>query len=351
MYYKIKKKKEQSKLGEVSPDGDSKSSPPKETKEVPQESPSNANQKEGDNSWGAHLNKVKATAESPRTPSASSPCLNYSKLTEKLMKGAKINTRSSLSKRLSINKLSGSPRVTNNCSQPGTPNKSPLNEDSNSSFVITPETSSSFIFNAPEHSQTPQEPDQALDVIKGFKPKIIHKKTVRKNFSVQSAAASDQALKAPSRTVDLGWLNDCMSEDNPTASKPNDDEDIIYSSEDEGRKSKRKSILKPPKVPSPAKTTNETRHDQDYFVTPVQVVSKRKFDEEEENIAPNVNKKHKVENSGDQDDTEIGMPKPPPPPNEDCYEFNDGPVKSTRKAATTQENATITAKRERLAKY
>lgn len=45
--------------------------------------------------WGAHLNKKKAVA---RTSSAgaggtSSPVLSYSKLTEKLRKGAKINIR------------------------------------------------------------------------------------------------------------------------------------------------------------------------------------------------------------------------------------------------------------------
>lgn len=343
MYYKIKKKKEQTKDVEVHHDEESISSPPKE---APQESPVSAPK---DSIWGAHLNKT-ATAETPKTPTGSSPCLNYSKLTEKLMKGAKINIRSSLSRRLSSNRVSNSPKV-GTSSQPSTPNETLLNEDSNNSFMLnsTPQTnnlqtqqSASFL-HTPVDSQISEEPSNSIDGIESFKPKIVHKKTVQKAFSVQNAASTGQALKAPKRTVDLGWLDDCLAVENSAHGKPTDDDDIVYSSEDEGRKSKRKSIIIPPKARSPLNcSTMQTSHDEDHQTE--LPVMKRKFDEEEENIEPK--KRQKVESS--LEDTQMGLPKEP---REDCYEFEGSPVKSTRKASVSAENPTIAAKRDRLAKY
>jgi len=179
----------------------------------------NGNENFKESTWGDHLNKPKFCPEVPQTEVSQSPRFNYSKLSEKLMKGAKIKIRSSLTRKPSLNLSSSSVKNSSNefKSEDVTP-------ESNASTPIDEPSPSKHLFGEVEEPET---------IFKGFKPKIVQNiPCVKQPFNLRGITS--RTSKVSNRNVDIQWLDECLAAENIT-SKPsaNYDQDIVYSSDDE----------------------------------------------------------------------------------------------------------------------
>lgn len=195
-------------------------------------------------------------------------------------------------------------------------------------------------------SQSTLDPEDSNGSILGFKPRIVqHQTTHKQPFSLSMARK-----RTASRKVDLQWLDDCLVDGGSVTEKPAaniDDQDVIYSSDDEPHKPV-KTIFKAPPPPQDSEPCPNKSDD----TTPPPSVKKRKFIEEEENIPENEVKRHKIDSpSQNWSDTNHEPSDNQTRTNE--YEFNDaaeaGNDRSTK--SVLKENASTTAKRERLIKY
>ena len=277
--------------------------------------------------WGEHLNKPKISdiVEAPLKSSPAGSNNKYSKLTEKLMKGAKINIRSSLTRK---------------------PSKIFTNEGSpNVSAAESAAASPSLELN---HLSKPVEAGQFVDpepeVLKAFKPKIIQQKYTKKNstFTLRGIQADEQdsvVRLTSSRVVDLQWLDDCLADGKvpePLAQQSNDDEDILDPSDDERA---------PPNQDSNIKTSHLSS------LSPPSVAHgvKRKFDvNKEDEAVPITSKRSRMQKLGGNDSflTENE-------PSTDLHQDH----KLTSQPALDEvsdvplENSATAIKKERLAQY
>lgn len=314
--------------------------------------------------WGDHLNKPKPFAvQIQAKPSAnSSPSLSYSKLTEKLMKGAKINIRTSLTRKLSSKSLS-SPVSKPTCSQN---NISQVNEAcdsvlSDQSLLCTttdgsPPPMHNYNKSQQSNDMTPDlklkatqhqvnhETQESTEVIQGFKPKIIqHQASHKQPFSLSMARQ-----RIANRQVDLEWLDNCLVEGGCSSSVNNKpeivDDDVIYSTDDDEPK--------PSKVKCVTEVLDATTPQPVKENVPPPLVKKRKYHDEEETIPETNVKRHKIEPPilqenettqqsvlFDVDAKEDGKFEGDPDAPEDCGLRH-----------SSKENSSMAAKRERLVK-
>ena len=344
IYYKIKKKQELVK-NEVSPESKPNNSMCSQNdedvpiKEVPIKEPE---KDPGPSIWGDHLNKQKSNPEIAK-PKSSLSGINsptYSKLTEKLMKGAKINIRTSLTRKL-VNKSISSPVIKFSDSQlNGSKLSEACDNEHNSSLFPSPEEDQPFpVIPAKRDDAQPfpvnretNKREEPPELIQGFKPKIVqHQATHKQPFSLTMARQ-----RIASRQVDLQWLDDCLVEGGCTVpSKPDvvDDQDVIYSTDDEAPK--------PTKSPATSTKAPQSTVNQ---VTPPPTVKKRKFDPDQ---VPESNQKRPriddslnlQENGFDQENRLDAMELSSP---------NTAETKPVKHAAKL--NATDAAKQERLVK-
>ena len=176
----------------------------------------NENKSSGEVAWGDHLNKPKFCPEAPQAVVSQSPRFNYSKLSEKLMKGAKIKIRSSLTRKPSLNLSLNSPQPCSN----GIKSEDRKSENSLSTPIDEPSPSKSDM----EETDT---------IFNGFKPKIVQNiPSIKQPYNLHGIAA--RTSKISKRNVDIQWLDECLAAGNASL-KPsaNYDQDIIYSSDDE----------------------------------------------------------------------------------------------------------------------
>lgn len=235
------------------------------------------------------------------------------------MKGAKINIRTSLTRKL-VNKSLSSPVIKLNDSQL---NSSQLSEacdsERKSSLLVSPESSKPFCGTSQIKKEDPPE------LIPGFKPKIVqHQATHKQPFSLSMARQ-----RIATRQVDIQWLDGCLVEDGCSVpSKPEvyDDQDVIYSTDDEAPK--------PRKITTAA---SQTKVDQ---VTSPPIPKKRKYDEEQ--ISECSQKKPKMDESLILQENGFGHENVP------STSENTSADKQIKYA---KENSTTAAKRERLEKY
>lgn len=353
MYYKIKKKQELVKNGEVSPEAEPKVPRIQNDEVVHTKEPEKDPEKEpGPSIWGEHLNKQKFDQETTK-PKAStiSSSVSYSKLTEKLMKGAKINIRSSLTRRLT-NKSISSPANKLNDSQM---NSSQLSEACDNSLLNnslpTPTDESPpplpVMKSVNASEKTFNEPKESEEVIQGFKPKIIqHQATHKQPFSLSMARQ-----RVATRQVDLQWLDECLVDggcNTSTSNKPsNVDEDVIYSTDDESPKPPSKLAAKPvAQVAYPPSVIPKPVCED---IAPPPTVNKRKLHEDE--IPATSKKRQKM------DETVVLQEKGESQEFVDSKEDNDSDCSDSNRKLdvgvrnSTKENSTLAAKRERLEKY
>ena len=228
---------------------------PPEAHQTGQDNNEDDSKKNPNSAWGAHLNKQKIISKKSCNSSvSSSPGLNYSKLTEKLMKGAKINIRSSLSSRkksLSQIKNSNSSDINeNSCSEPVD------NLSNNESADI----SLNSVFDSPKPVQ-PLSPFVNNDTenhgfIGSYKPKIANSSKPKQSYTFRGIPSLSDSNVTPvtHRNVDLQWLDECLAEDKPTTTTKNEDKDtdIIYSSDEEAVSYKNEEKMEtnsPPVIP------------------------------------------------------------------------------------------------------
>jgi hypothetical protein len=134
-----------------------------------------------------------------------------------------------------------------------------------------------------------------------------------------------------SRQVDLQWLDDCLVEGGCTVpSKPevDDDQDVIYSTDDEAPK--------PTRAPTTSSKTSQSTVDQ---VTPPPTVKKRKFDPDQ--IPECSQKRPRIDRS----------PVLQENVNELMEQNSADPIETKPVKYAAKENSTDAAKRERLVKY
>ena len=345
LYCKIKKKQELVKNG-VSPESKANNSTCVQNdedvpiKEVPIKEPE---KDPGPSIWGGHLNKIKPNQEigKSKVTSSTTNSPTYSKLTEKLMKGAKINIRTSLTRKL-VNKSISSPVIKLNDSQLNSSQLSEAcNSEHNSSLFPSPEEDRPFpaIRDTKKEDSHPvtvtrdsrkEEPDE---LFQGFKPKIVqHQATHKQPFSLSMARQ-----RIASRQVDLQWLDDCLVEGGCTVpSKPEvvDDQDVIYSTDDEAPK--------PTKIPTTSSKASQSASDQ---VTPPPTVKKRKFDPDQvpecSQKRPRIDRSPVLQENGFDQENVL-----------DSLEQNSQETLETKPVKyAAKENSTDAAKRERLVKY
>ena len=225
-----------------------------------------------DPAWGAHLNKLRAATPGTKSNSSSpavSSVPSYSKITEKLMKGAKINIRSSLTRKKSVsqNKSVGSPMVTDDSPRVSadTSYSSNVFDSPAAAAAATATISSSGTDKSVHPAVRPSGSGQCIEdcddmAINGFRPRIIHHDSkLKQSFAFRGMSStssladnSPNAVAQPqvsNRQVDLQWLDDCLAGDdsnNPAASAgaapaktqkvdrcEDNDNDIVYSSGEE----------------------------------------------------------------------------------------------------------------------
>ena len=200
--------------------------------------PVRENENSHESTWGDHLNKSKFCPETPKAEVSQYPRFNYSKLSEKLMKGAKIKIRSSLTRKPSLNLSLNSPKPCS--SEIKTEDKI---AESKVSTPIDEPIPSKCLFGDVDESET---------VFNGFKPKIVQNKvpSCKQPFSLRGIASGPS--KICNRNVDIQWLDECLAAGNiPSKPSANYDQDIIYSSDDEQSKKSRLPVLKKKLPPSP----------------------------------------------------------------------------------------------------
>ncbi len=342
VYYKIKKKQELVK-NEASPESQANNSMRSQNdedvpiKEVPIK---DLEMDPGPSIWGEHLNKHKLDQEiaKPKIASSGTNSPTYSKLTEKLMKGAKINIRTSLTRKL-VSKSISSPVIKFNDSQL---NSSQLSEacdsEHNSSLFPSPEEDRPFSVIPAKRDENQPVPvngvakrEEPPELIKGFnKPKIVQHQVIHKQpFSLTMARQ-----RIASRQVDLQWLDDCLVESGCTVpSKPEvvEDQDVIYSTDDEAPKPKKSPTTS---SKAPQSTVNQ--------VTPPPTVKKRKF--EPDQVPECSQKKPRIDPSPEEDNAQENTLDPMKQNSSNFPETK--PVKRAAKL-----NATDAAKQERLVRY
>lgn len=303
----------------------------------------------GPSIWGEHLNKQKPNVENkvqPKAGSTNSPSMSYSKLTQKLMKGAKINIRTSLTRKLSSKNISSPSNKSvlsqHNSSQLET-SDSVLNNQSSSDPHLD-DNPPSLCFNNEDCNEgikdlvTPKvshEP-QTVDEFQIFKPKIIqHQVTHKQPFSLSMARQ-----RIASRQVDLQWLDNCLVEggcDVSSASKPDIvDDDVIYSTDDEAppRPSKATAVL-------PLQPVVEEK------VSPVPV-KKRKYNVDEE--TPDCSTKRLKMDSPVLQESGVSQQIIPDSNADSNFDRDNIIPEDVGVRNVSKENSTTAAKRERLIK-
>lgn len=298
--------------------------------------------------WGDHLNKKSSYQEQdkPKTSTTGSSSPSYSKLTEKLMKGAKINIRTSLSRKVSnrsFNSLATKPPDVRL-------NSNEVNEigDSDSSNQLLQKTVDEDPHSLPINQLTKEE--ESCEIIQGFKPKIVlHQAPSKKPLSL-----SVTRQRVPSRQVDLQWLDGCLGEGAERSNSANDeDQDVVYSTDDEDSCPRKVTQTSPSfNVAVAAKTYNLAESDQlARFEKPLQEkcnsepsVSKRKLEEETPVCK---NKRRKIDSTVLQENVlgdDSVVPSAWVGSNADHQENGNA-------TCSVKENSVDAAKRERLVKY
>lgn len=289
--------------------------------------PTTATKVEVPSAWGEHLNKPKISdiVEAPLKSSPAGSNNKYSKLTEKLMKGAKINIRSSLTRKPS--KIF--------------PNERSFDVQETESATATP---SLDINHLPKPVEARQFVDPDPEVIKAFKPKIIQQKYTKKNstFTLRGIQADEQdsiVRLTSSRVVDLQWLDDCLANGKvpePLAQQSNDDEDILDPSDDE-------------RAPSNQESNVKTSHLSSSSPPSVAHGVKRKFDINKEDEAVSIISKRSRMQKLTGNDSVHTEDDPSTDHHQDHKPTNQPPLDEV--SGFPLENSATAIKKERLAQY
>lgn len=250
------------------------------------------------------------------------------------MKGAKINIRSSLTRKPS--------KLTNTI------------KSVSASEVESPKVEAEIVSQPPVVEAL--EDSSPLEVITGFKPKIVQHNRVKskQNYSLRGIQADkDHAPNmnkfSSSRNVDLQWLDDCLAAEQikepPPVQQDYDDEDVLDPSDDERPQPPRKQLVSKASSSSslPSPSSSALLHG-----------IKRKPDEDEADVVSTSKKSRMDESSvGSTYKSNLGNEGTLPPIVDDPIHLHNEipPTRTSTDCTAPAENAVVAAKKERLAKY
>ena len=269
------------------------------------------------------------------------------------MKGAKINIRTSLTRKLTNKSISSSVSKLNDSEL----NSSHLNEACDNSLLnnsLQTPTEENLLFpavinstNSFEKIVTEPKHEESAEVIQGFKPKIIqHQTTHKQPFSLSMARQ-----RVATRQVDLQWLDGCLAdgECSTSVNKSNnaDEEDVIYSTDDEAPKARPSLAATPRPVAYPPSIASKSAEESE---APPPIVNKRKHPEDE--VSSSNKKRQRIDETAvlhEENGTSQGFVDSKEDNDSDCSDSNRKLDVGVRNS--TKENSTNAAKRERLERY